>query len=508
MRSVKVKAVFYLVFAFLLMVGSTANAERASIGEMDQVCENWLTNIISKTGDWAGSSDAAITSVSEITDGDLVLARCYHISPQGYVVVPVLKDLPPIKVSSDKCDLDVTKTGGMAQLIKDQLKNRNEAYIKAYGSLDAIVQKDEEYLFSAAHRVQWDNYSISKSVFKTSLSKDVVEQVGPLMTVSWHQSEPYNNYCPIGFEGDRTVVGCVATAAAQIMKYHEWPPFGYGDHTYYWNGDNSCEGSTSGGWLSADFSDGYNWSDMPDDCFGSCTPEQDDALAEFNYEVGIAFEMDYGVCGSGSWASPSNINRYETNFRYLDQMLKRYRSGLSPAIWFDWIKDDINDSLPIWYTITGHMIVCDGWRIFDDSTKQYHMNYGWDDYHTAWYTLDNYYCPAEGGCSQNNETMVIRIEPNKGIMFTEDTNIGWVPFDVNFSGSSAYTVYGWQWDFGDGYTDNVQAPIHTYETQGMHDVTLVIDTGGDTLSIQRPQHIIALADSLVGDNISGKPDST
>ncbi|MEA2031911.1 MAG: hypothetical protein U9N55_10010, partial [candidate division Zixibacteria bacterium] len=42
----------------------------------------------------------------------------------------------------------------------------------------------------------------------------------------------------------------------------------------------------------------------------------------------------------------------------------------------------------------------------------------------------------------------------------------------------------------------------------MHDVTLVIDTGGDTLSIQRPQHIIALADSLVGDNISGKPDST
>jgi len=487
-------------------MGGTVNAERASVDEMDLVCENWLTNVISKNGNWAGSSHATIASVDEIVDGDLVLAHCYHITPQGYVVVPVLKELPPIKVSSDECNLDVTKTEGMALLIKEYLQNRIESYIKTYGSLDAVVPSNEEILFKAAHRSQWNYYAVSNMEFKASLTKDIVEQVGPLMTVSWHQREPFYNYCPIGYEGNRTLVGCVATAAAQIMKYYEWPPFGYSDHTYYWGGDNSCEGgSTPGEWLSADFFDSFTWSDMPDDCFGTCNPEQSIALAELNYEVGVAFEMDYGVCGSGVFTSdiPFCMNQFETKFRYLDQMQQRFREGLSAATWFDWIKDEINDSLPIWYFITSHSIVCDGWRIFDDSLKQYHMNYGWDDGHNAWYTLDNYHCPDPEGCYQSHESMVIGIKPNKGVMFTEDTTVGWVPFDVSFTGSSVYTVNTWQWDFGDSGTDDIPAPVHTYEDQGLYDVTLVIDTGGDTLSIQRPQHIIALADSLVGSDISG-----
>ncbi len=75
---------------------------------------------------------------------------------------------------------------------------------------------------------------------------------GPLLTTNWHQGEPYNNYCPMG-DGGRCLVGCVALAAAQVMRYHRWPVLGKGDHDYMWDGDDSCGGSTSGGNMSADF---------------------------------------------------------------------------------------------------------------------------------------------------------------------------------------------------------------------------------------------------------------
>jgi len=49
-------------------------------------------------------------------------------------------------------------------------------------------------------------------------------------TSYWHQGSPYNDQCPELIPGtdDHCVVGCVATTAAQIMYYWEWPNTGVG----------------------------------------------------------------------------------------------------------------------------------------------------------------------------------------------------------------------------------------------------------------------------------------
>ena len=39
----------------------------------------------------------------------------------------------------------------------------------------------------------------------------------------WDQGKPFNNQCPEVSDGIRTVVGCTATAMAQIMAYHKHP---------------------------------------------------------------------------------------------------------------------------------------------------------------------------------------------------------------------------------------------------------------------------------------------
>ena len=53
---------------------------------------------------------------------------------------------------------------------------------------------------------------------------DVVKQYE---TAKWDQLSPYNKFCPM-INNVRTVTGCVATAMAILMRYHQWPDAGTG----------------------------------------------------------------------------------------------------------------------------------------------------------------------------------------------------------------------------------------------------------------------------------------
>lgn len=45
---------------------------------------------------------------------------------------------------------------------------------------------------------------------------------GGWVETTWHQGWPYNNFCPIDQSTtNRSVVGCVATALAQVINYHQ-----------------------------------------------------------------------------------------------------------------------------------------------------------------------------------------------------------------------------------------------------------------------------------------------
>ncbi len=503
--------VLFVIFVGLLLPVNI-RSEVATSREMEQVCQNWLIYMVAQHGSWAGSTSPQIAGVEDIIVNDTVIGKKYSISPSGYVVVPVLKELPPIKLSSETSELVLTNSEGMGQLIKDVLHDRVRMFVEAYGSMEISQPTKGTPVFDAINKQQWDYYNVSLKTFQDNLNTKVLEpmtEVGPLLTTSWHQGDPYNQLCPIGYQGYRCVVGCVATAAAQIIAYHQWPPFGYGDYSYYWGGDYSCTGGYTGGaTLSADFSDPYDWDNMADNCHVGCTPEEQQALSELCYEVGIIFEMDYGACGSGVYPSdvPASMDRWAEHLRYRNSWNQYWRSSYNSTTWFTLIQDQINQNQPIEYYITAHAIVCDGWRD-TGGLRQYHMNYGWDDGHTTWYTLDNYYCPVEN-CDQLNEFMITDIVPDKGVMLAADTTVGWAPFSVQFTGTSEYNVASCLWDFGDGETDTVMNPVHTYNTPGLYDVSFVVDTGGDTLSIRRTEYILVFADTLVARDTIGAGSSS
>ena len=116
------------------------------------------------------------------------------------------------------------------------------------------------------------------------------EAVNPLLTTTWNQTGFYNKRCPtIG--SSRAPTGCVATAAAQLMRFWEHPTNGYGSHSYT---------HSSADTLSANFDTVYNWSLMPTALGSSSTTAQDNEVAKLMYHIGVAVEMEYGADGSGA----------------------------------------------------------------------------------------------------------------------------------------------------------------------------------------------------------------
>jgi Peptidase C10 family/FlgD Ig-like domain len=382
-----------LIFMLGLFSVTDSRATIARQAEAETVCRSWLTEHVSFSGNWAGSTNPGIAGVDSLCSGGITLAWCFNIHPRGYVVVPVLKELPPIKAFSTACEFDPS-AAGFARFLKEILLTRLHTYASVCGDLAAEQPIGENAFSSPANALEWTRLLAGlRATTQDEINYRAGDRswVGPLLTTSWHQGPPYNNFCPRG-DGGRCIVGCVATAYAQILNYHNWPPAGSGHLSYEWIGDYSCGGSLPGMVLHAVFEDSYDWGNMPDDCTESDPIRDQNAVAELCYEIGVACRMNYGHCESSA-----NYNYapefLPDNFGYLDIVESHSRSDHTADSWFELIQGEVNRDRPLYYDFRmegggGHAIVCDGWYDNGD-INLIHVNFGWNDTHTAWYALDN-----------------------------------------------------------------------------------------------------------------------
>ncbi len=397
-RSVTISTTAVLLVGIL--AAGPASAEMATPEEMENVCRNWLSYIVDQTGDWAGDPNPSIAGVTPLTAGDTVLALCFSIRPRGHVVVPVLKELPPVKAYSEKCGIDPDRAVGYPEFLREILRDRTRRFVERYGGMDAVEPESGERLFDRVNREEWGRFAVGEAEFASAVRGGAfapLTEAGPLLSTSWHQQEPYNDLCPMG-DGDRCVAGCGVTALSQIMNFHRWPPTGVGSRSYYWSGDHSCGGSTPGDTLFADFSDPYDWANMPDSCYfggeiNECVPIQSRAAAELNYELGVSLTAGYGACGTVTAFTDAMLT-LPVYFKYRASISAEYRVNHTPESWFAVIQEEINAGRPMLYAIPYHAIVCDGWRD-TGGLNQYHMNYGWAGWQTGWYVLDNLYMSSD-----------------------------------------------------------------------------------------------------------------
>lgn len=99
---------------------------------------------------------------------------------------------------------------------------------------------------------------------------------------------------------------------------------------------------------------------------------------------------------------------------------------------------------------------------------------------------------APGGCNNVlTKKEYIKIRPNV-IGFEADVQEGCTPLSVQFSDTtkSHYPIIDWQWNFGDGNNGTGIAPLHTYSTAGIYDVTLIVtNSQGCSDTLQKKEYI-------------------
>lgn len=196
-------------------------------------------------------------------------------------------------------------------------------------------------------------------------------EVSPLLgATAWNQGYPYNNQCPMYDTERRCATGCVATAMAQIMYYHQWPSKGKGAYSYTTtiNGEDKV--------LSADFeSTTYEWDKMTSIYNNNSSQESKDAIATLMSHCGISLDMMYGLeSGTPSIKIPYALYTY---FGYDKAMTYKSRDYYGLAEWENIIRDELNAGRVVQYngqaTDGGHSFVCDGYN----KDGYFHINWGW-----------------------------------------------------------------------------------------------------------------------------------
>jgi PKD repeat protein len=94
---------------------------------------------------------------------------------------------------------------------------------------------------------------------------------------------------------------------------------------------------------------------------------------------------------------------------------------------------------------------------------------------------------SEAGCKDTIiKTVIIRQSADVDFAFTDECDKDAVYFTDLTQTQPFNNVLEWHWDFGDGYTSNIQNPSHLYEDAGEYEVVLSVKTlNGCTVSISK-----------------------
>lgn len=268
-------------------------------------------------------------------------------------------------------------------------------------------------------RARSEGYAPSSRSRSLGQIGDVVVQ---LKTAQWDQMDPYNRLCPQ--DGlHRSVTGCLATAVAIIMHYHQWPEKGTGTIPAYTTKSKKIEVPAR------ELGEPYLWDEM---LFayqaGRYSAEAVNQVARLMADVGSLVTMDYSANGSGASAMnvPAALQKYMDYDKSM-QICSRYE--YTQAQWYYILATELENNRPILYNgyneEAGHSFVLDGYT----SDMYFSVNWGWSGYCNGYFRLDALE-PEPGGTGANDEHYnddqyaVIGIKKNEGGDYVEMLKFG------------------------------------------------------------------------------------
>jgi len=282
---------------------------------------------------------------------------------QGFIIVSADERSKSILGYSDSGSFDVAN-------IPPEMKK----WLRIYqGELKELILTPDSLM-----KIATSQHVLSKASSETA--RGFAPAVPPLLgDINYSQKYPYNGYCPqVG--GQSCVTGCVATGAAQIMRYWKYPvePTGK-SHSYIYNGQQ----------IGTTFNTRYNWDEMLSS-YGPATgsPEQRQAVAKLMADAGIACDMAYSPNASGANTGTMAM-ALVTYFGYDQGVVPYVRNNMTEADFEYYLKKELNEGRPVLVAGNGagggHCFVCDGY----DQNGLFHINWGWNGVSNGYFQMCN-----------------------------------------------------------------------------------------------------------------------
>ncbi len=298
----------------------------------------------------------------------------FNISDYGYIMVSASDCAHPILAYSEESTFDVNNVA------------------PGLGDMMHVYTEAISYAIESNATATLDIASEWKSLETSGKTRPQMrgQEIEPLCTTKWNQSWPYNKFCPEQpanwSSNGHAVVGCVATAMAQIMAYWDYPTQGQGTKTYI----PYCQECHSAAYPQQTVNFGattYDWANMTDAISSSSPVEQIDAIATISYHCGVSVEMMYDHHGTGSGAFSTDVpNAIQTYFKYAPSTVVNRQNNQT---WDEDLRNAIKMGRPVYYSGFdenggGHAFVCDGY----DENGLFHFNFGWGGASDGYFTTE------------------------------------------------------------------------------------------------------------------------
>lgn len=337
-------------------------------------------------------------------------------SPNGYIVISATKKESPILGFSNNSNFDFDNLPlGLAEWIVGRMDKIQT--LKYTTDMEIPTKISQEWSFWAG-----EEYGEPRPENEPTIVEEweTHTQIGPLLQTKWGQGVGYNNLAPnmscSNYTNGRAPTGCVATAVAQVMKYHQYPS-------------------------------SYNWSIMPNIIWSwQSNTVGANEVSMLMHNIGNTISMNYSCNGSG--AKTENAKNalivnfgYSNSAKYIDynidsvvMELKNQRPIIMDGYHTEyttgwWIFKNTNRK-------NGHAWVCDGYKFtyfhvkFSDGSLGghgsgyfLHMNWGWNgtgmrsDNNNGWFKFNDFKIhgvtiKGKDANFQYKKRMIIGIKPN------------------------------------------------------------------------------------------------
>jgi hypothetical protein len=393
-RKAAIVSLYLLSSSLLLAVSVQQNqAAQAAAGWLKQNPAPMERNISKNTG-----------SIQAFANQDgRILYYVQPLQPSGFVILSADDEIEPVIAFSQTSNFSGAEGNPLKALLEKDMKGRLEAIgqnkvntgLNAAPTNNGLNRKWQD-LVDAGTETQASGNGEVLFAGVPSIS-DV--RVSPFILTKWSQDDTmdghcYNYYTNFG-TGTYYPTGCVATAMAQVMRYHSWPTTAIGIHSFQitvggasqWR--NTLGGNGSGG--------AYNWGLMAyDPQIGGLTAAQRQAIGALCYDAGLSVNMSYTVNFSGASTADADT-AFTSTFLYGNSIFGQGFSSSGDAGLWGMMNANLDAAMPVILGINGtyggHAVVADGYG-YNSSTMYHHINMGWGGDDDAWYqlpTIDAYY---------------------------------------------------------------------------------------------------------------------